>query len=372
MTTDSQIQLFLWKNWTLHNRQKIRLFVEIMWPAVLCLGLVWLRKAIPLYQHHQCHFPNKAMPSAGIFPWIQGIFCNINNPCFWYPTPGESPGLYSNNQNSILAHFYGDVQELLLSDPNFQQMGRLWNELTIMSTFMHTLRNNPTQISGCGLKIKDVLKDNETLSSFMLWEVFLPDFVIHQLVNAQVRLKQFASGVPDLRLKDLACCQVLLERYIPSPSLCGVCEAVCTLSQQKLHAIEDSMYDNIDFFKLFHLLPRVLDRHTAGPDLRLWGKVLLGTSKKLHQCLDLNKFVGLSVEGQMTVKTLDLQGENKLWAGLVFLDMTPWTSELPAHIKFKIHMDIDSVERTNEINNREFNPLVTYCLISQAKIFQIT
>ncbi|XP_048856789.1 uncharacterized protein LOC125723999 [Brienomyrus brachyistius] len=93
----------------------------------------------------------------------------------------------------------------------------------------------------------------------------------------------FASGVPDLRLKDLACCQVLLERYIPSPEgLCGVCEAVCTLSQQKLHAIEDSMYDNIDF-KLFHLLPRVLDCHTAGPDLRLWGKVLLGTSKKLHQ-----------------------------------------------------------------------------------------
>ncbi|XP_048853225.1 retinal-specific phospholipid-transporting ATPase ABCA4-like [Brienomyrus brachyistius] len=183
----------------------------------------------------------------------------------------------------------------------------------------------------------------------------------------------FASGVPDLRLKDLACCQVLLELYIPSPEgLCGVREAVCTLSQQKLHAIEDSMYDNIDFFKLFHLLPRVLDHHTAGPDLRLWGKVLLGTSKKLHQCLDLDKFVGLSVEGQMTVKTLDLQGENKLWAGLVFLDMTPWTSELPARIKFRIHMDIDSVERTNETNNREFNPLVMYCLISQAKIFQIT
>lgn len=47
------------------------------------------------------HFPNKAMPSAGVLPWIQGIFCNANNPCFQYPTRGESPGLVSNYNNSM-------------------------------------------------------------------------------------------------------------------------------------------------------------------------------------------------------------------------------------------------------------------------------
>ena len=47
------------------------------------------------------HFPNKAMPSAGILPWIQGIFCNANNPCFRYPTRGESPGVVSNYNNSV-------------------------------------------------------------------------------------------------------------------------------------------------------------------------------------------------------------------------------------------------------------------------------
>uniref|UniRef100_A0A4W6D283 P-type phospholipid transporter n=1 Tax=Lates calcarifer TaxID=8187 RepID=A0A4W6D283_LATCA len=39
------------------------------------------------------HFPNKAMPSAGTLPWVQGIICNANNPCFRNPTPGESPGV---------------------------------------------------------------------------------------------------------------------------------------------------------------------------------------------------------------------------------------------------------------------------------------
>lgn len=47
------------------------------------------------------HFPNKAMPSAGTLPWIQGIICNANNPCFRYPTPGESPGIVGNFNASM-------------------------------------------------------------------------------------------------------------------------------------------------------------------------------------------------------------------------------------------------------------------------------
>lgn len=47
------------------------------------------------------HFPNKAMPSAGTLPWIQGIICNANNPCFRYPTPGEAPGVVGNFNKSM-------------------------------------------------------------------------------------------------------------------------------------------------------------------------------------------------------------------------------------------------------------------------------
>lgn len=47
------------------------------------------------------HFPNKAMPSAGTLPWLQGILCNANNPCFRNPTPGESPGIVGNFNDSM-------------------------------------------------------------------------------------------------------------------------------------------------------------------------------------------------------------------------------------------------------------------------------
>lgn len=33
---------------------QIRFLVEIFWPVLLFIGLVWLRKANPLYQQHEC------------------------------------------------------------------------------------------------------------------------------------------------------------------------------------------------------------------------------------------------------------------------------------------------------------------------------
>ncbi|XP_056149332.1 retinal-specific phospholipid-transporting ATPase ABCA4 [Lampris incognitus] len=285
MNTGSQIRLLLWKNWTLRKRQKIRFLVEILWPVVLFIGLVWLRKANPLYRQHECHFPNKAMPSAGILPWIQGIFCNANNPCFRYPTRGEAPGVVSNYNNSILARFYTDIQELFLNDTEAQQLGRIWRELSSFSNFMETLRSNPSLVSGRGLRIDDILKDDETLTAFLLRDAALPDSIVYQLVNAQLRLEQFAFGIPDLQLKDIACSQVLLERFIIFPSrrgLYGVRNAMCALSQQRLQRIEDILYANLDFFKIFRLMPRVMDSSSEGIDLHAWGRVLSAVSEKIQ------------------------------------------------------------------------------------------
>ncbi|TNM98466.1 hypothetical protein fugu_014712 [Takifugu bimaculatus] len=221
----------------------VRFFVEIFWPLLLFSGLVWLRKANPLYQQHECHFPNKAMPSAGILPWLQGIFCNAHNPCFRYPTRGEAPGFVSNYHDSVLARFYVDAQELLLNEAEVQKLSRVWDDASSFSDFMETLRITPYVMSGRGLKIGDILKDDEVLTAFLLRDAELSDSVVFQLINAKIRLEQFAFGIPDLQLKDIACSQALLERFIIFPSrmgLHGVRNAMCAMSQQRLQKIEDS------------------------------------------------------------------------------------------------------------------------------------
>ncbi|XP_075281062.1 retinal-specific phospholipid-transporting ATPase ABCA4 [Opisthocomus hoazin] len=281
-----QVRLLLWKNWILRKRQKLRFLVELVWPLSLFLALVWLRKANPLYRQHECHFPNKAMPSAGTLPWLHGIFCNMNNPCFRSPTHGEGPGVVSNYNNSILARVYKDAQELLLEAPEIRDLGRIWEELIIMTQFMETMRTNPERIAGRGIRILDILKDGETLTSFLLEDVGLPDIVVFQLINAQVRPEQFAYGVPSLTLKDIACSHMLLDRFIIFSSRRGlpsVHKAMCALSQESLQRVEDALYANVDFFKLFQLLPTLLDRNSPGADLKAWGRVLSNVSQAVQK-----------------------------------------------------------------------------------------
>lgn len=37
---------------------QLRFFVEILWPVVLFMGLVWLRRVNPLYRQHECEKAN--------------------------------------------------------------------------------------------------------------------------------------------------------------------------------------------------------------------------------------------------------------------------------------------------------------------------
>ncbi|XP_035882338.1 retinal-specific phospholipid-transporting ATPase ABCA4 isoform X5 [Phyllostomus discolor] len=281
-----QIQLLLWKNWTLRKRQKVRFVVELTWPLSLFLVLIWLRNVNPLYSKHECHFPNKAMPSAGILPWLQGIFCNANNPCFKSPTLAESPGIVSNYNNSILARVYRDFHELLVDAPESQQLGRVWTELRTLSQLMDTLRTHPEKIAGRGIRIQDVLKDEETLTLFLMKNIGLSDSVVHLLVNSLVRPEQFAHGVPDLALKDVACSEALLRRFLIFSQRRGaqtVREATCSLSQGALQWMEDTFYANVDFFKLFRVLPTLLDSSSQGVDLRSWGKTLSDMSPRIQE-----------------------------------------------------------------------------------------
>ncbi|NWY05107.1 ABCA1 protein, partial [Nothoprocta ornata] len=125
MAVGTQLRLLLWKNFTYRRRQRIQLAIELLWPLFLFVILISVRRSHPPFMQHECHFPNKALPSAGTLPWIQGIICNMNNPCFRYPTAGETPGTVGNFDSSILLRLLGDMRRVLLSAQGTQLRGHV-------------------------------------------------------------------------------------------------------------------------------------------------------------------------------------------------------------------------------------------------------
>uniref|UniRef100_A0A8C1Q2H9 P-type phospholipid transporter n=1 Tax=Cyprinus carpio TaxID=7962 RepID=A0A8C1Q2H9_CYPCA len=473
----------LWKSMgTINSFILIRFLVEILWPVFLFIGLVWLRRANPLYRQHECHFPSKAMPSTGILPWIQGIFCNANNPCFRHQTRGESPGVVSNYHNSI--HIFLHVTHFL--------------------TFSYMLLFSPPRLflsfvpSGKGLKVEHILKDDEGLTSFLLRDAGLSEAVVYDLTNAQVRMEQvrlftftkmaflsqlaerpssqdlirvmysiFQSGGPSSfshlmsTMSDLFCgypeseitrvfsfnwyednnykaflginnsrghdsytydktatpfCNALMQNLESNPVTKIMWNSVKPLVMGKILFTPDSpavrkiiKSANITFEELERLQKMGKVWEEVGPQLweffqnsvqmnmirvtylnptvmdfldRRLKETQFSTKdilNFLHNGPKQDRFMNMTnfdwrnvfsladqairmfnryseVRNLMTHQALHLLGENKFWAGLVFMDMYPWTTELPRHVKFKIRMDIDAVERTNKIKDRYWDP----------------
>uniref|UniRef100_A0A2K6F0F9 ATP binding cassette subfamily A member 1 n=1 Tax=Propithecus coquereli TaxID=379532 RepID=A0A2K6F0F9_PROCO len=121
------------------------------------------------------------MPSAGTLPWVQGIICNANNPCFRYPTPGEAPGVVGNFNESIVSRLFSDAQRLLLYSQKDTSMKDIHKVLG-------TLRQIENSTSS--LKLQDFLVDNETFSGFLYHNLSLPRPTVDKMLGAGVSLRK--------------------------------------------------------------------------------------------------------------------------------------------------------------------------------------
>ncbi|KAM7418256.1 hypothetical protein PAMA_017758 [Pampus argenteus] len=246
MSVSTQLGLLLWKNFTYRRRQTLQLLVEIVWPLLIFFILIAVRLNYPPYEQHECHFPNKAMPSAGTLPWLQGILCNANNPCFRSPTPGESPGIVGNFNDSIISRLFSDTKKILLYSQNdknldgFKEVAQALQEL---------------QNSTSGFKLKHFLRDNETLSHFLLRNASLPEHSVQQIIEANVNLEKVLLRGFGVHLRDM--CPRKGSKWsvedfvtIRDPQvLMLVQEVLCQAPPIWLNLAEEHFLSNLDFLK---------------------------------------------------------------------------------------------------------------------------
>uniref|UniRef100_A0A2K5YST3 ATP binding cassette subfamily A member 7 n=2 Tax=Cercopithecinae TaxID=9528 RepID=A0A2K5YST3_MANLE len=163
----TQLMLLLWKNSMYRRRQPVQLLVELLWPLFLFFILVAVRHSHPPLEHHECHFPNKPLPSAGTVPWLQGLICNMNNTCFPQLTLGEEPGRLSNFNNSLVSRLLADARTVLGGASAHRTLAGLGKLIAMLRAAPSTARPQPTKQSPLEPPMLDVA---ELLTSLLRTE----------------------------------------------------------------------------------------------------------------------------------------------------------------------------------------------------------
>uniref|UniRef100_A0A8C1BBH6 ABC transporter domain-containing protein n=1 Tax=Cyprinus carpio carpio TaxID=630221 RepID=A0A8C1BBH6_CYPCA len=250
MSISTQLGLLLWKNFTYRRRQTLQLLTEIVWPLFIFFILIAVRLNYPPYEQHECHFPNKAMPSAGTLPWIQGIVCNANNPCFRHPTPGESPGVVGNFNDSIISRLFSDAKKILLYSQNDKSLDGFKELIS-------------------AVKLKDFLRENETLSMFLQQNASFSHNHVQNILEADVNLEKVLLKGFGVHLRDM-CNTTTLEDFvsIPDERLARFTQdLICSAPNSWLDQAERHFKSNLDFLK-----PIRSDIRTNATDVRLVAK----------------------------------------------------------------------------------------------------
>uniref|UniRef100_A0A8B9KM95 ABC transporter domain-containing protein n=1 Tax=Astyanax mexicanus TaxID=7994 RepID=A0A8B9KM95_ASTMX len=185
---------------------------------------------------HQCHYSNKPMPSAGILPWVQGMVCNIQNPCLSQPTPGEAPGQVNNFNNSI------DTVPI--------------NLLSLSVSLSLSLSLSVSVSAGRSIPLRSVLKDNETFSEYLRSNLSVSTQTAQRLMSVRVRLNQVRSN-----LRSALCSSTLVDRYLVFNSTNHRQEFLnitCSLTTNQLQQTREAFVQNVDQRNLVPLVSKLV------------------------------------------------------------------------------------------------------------------
>ncbi|XP_016422506.1 ATP-binding cassette sub-family A member 1-like isoform X1 [Sinocyclocheilus rhinocerous] len=182
------------------------------------------------------------MPSAGTLPWIQGIVCNANNPCFRHPTPGESPGVVGNFNDSIISRLFSDAKKILLYSQNDKSLDGFKELISAVKV----MQNNTS-----GFKLKDFLRENETLSTFLQQNASFSHNYVQNVLEADVNLEKVLIKGFGVHLRDM-CSTTTLEDFVSIPDervARFTQDLICSSPNSWLDQAERHFKSNLDFLK---------------------------------------------------------------------------------------------------------------------------
>ncbi|GFT33344.1 phospholipid-transporting ATPase ABCA1 [Nephila pilipes] len=319
----NQLYLLLWKNFTLHKRQKVRLVVEVVWPLSLFLILMWVRSKGLKFAAHQCYFDEKAMPSAGIIPFLQNSICTFNNTC--YPTANNEDardGLIGFN-SSLLINFFEELEETFsnhLTKDVKKSLDRGLRDFESINHFIKKLTDPEVPIYG-NLDVGSLLKSKSAFRrSLRQKNIKLSRPAFDVLTSSNISFsgiqKIFDRG--RLSLGNYLCESNGLDHLIAaSPSKQDVLfEELCAFNSAKMRKFSLEVARHVNYVELLKQLSDV-NLNNTGKSLHIneWQHIMSTSGNVLGDLKNLNSLLNIisnfNSTWQKIIDVFDSDDENR-------------------------------------------------------------
>ncbi|CAI9715527.1 factor export ATP-binding I [Octopus vulgaris] len=241
-----QFFTLLKKHILLRRRQPSLLLLEILWPIFVFTIVAIIRSGIPPFKVGKCHYPTRAMPSAGMVPFIQNFACNLNNQC-------ETKDIFKE------AHIAEDRLEKMAENlvPIFtakQSMSSLKTVDKIIDALQNMEGEDIEDILKKGVSIRDLFKDHDAIQEIFVDKLnIFPKDAAEAFLNSKVNLKEILSLTGYIGLKEIACNATLLNSYIIFPqntNISAVSAAICAINSSMIPNITETVQQHLNMINI--------------------------------------------------------------------------------------------------------------------------
>lgn len=179
-----QLQLLLWKNYTLKKRKPLVLLFELVIPLVLFFILIGIRKKQPAYPVGSSSFHAVPLPSAGVIAVMQS-FCDNG------VRDGDGFATFPNSTVTPFLERLKNVSE----HHNFFQPDFTLGDMDLIPPIFKTIVEDPVALhdhftQAPATRVDYFLKDPQALGDFLAKNLSLPSRDLNLLLKSSLDMKQ--------------------------------------------------------------------------------------------------------------------------------------------------------------------------------------
>ncbi|KAH9502470.1 ATP-binding cassette sub- A member 1, partial [Bulinus truncatus] len=209
MSLVRQFMFLVWKNILFRRSHPGVVVLELVWPVIV-IGIVSImRTGVPAVKFKDCYYQARAMPSAGLVPFLQTFVCNLDNHCFAKEEKLVASELFTKN----LAAMTNDLSSIFASNESLNLL---------------TLFNNS---NGVIHLVKTVIKNKEVLEK--IENMTYLQYYLRNVTQVKVMLVNELKLLTAYEASDLSMSKFNLAKVLNVTSFTNLTGIICDPSKLK-------------------------------------------------------------------------------------------------------------------------------------------